>query len=142
MSQFDNNNRPRDLHVVKDERSNDVKYDPEHEKESDYREETSVEYAPNPGLLGGRAETEISSDRTREVEREEDTEVTEGKGVGTLAVALSIVSLFFLPIIFAAAGLILGFMTVNRGHKALGYTAIAISAFTIIMAVFFAPFVT
>ncbi|MBU9722461.1 MULTISPECIES: DUF4190 domain-containing protein [Bacillaceae] len=142
MSHYDNNEHPRDFHVVKDERSNDVKYDPEHYKESEYREETAAEYAPNPGLLGGREEVEITSDRTREMEREDDTVTDEGKGMGTLAVALSIVSLFFLPIIFAGAGLILGFMTVNRGHKGLGYTAVVISAFTIIMAVFFAPFVT
>ncbi|UCZ54534.1 DUF4190 domain-containing protein [Bacillus shivajii] len=142
MSEYDKNH-PRDFHVVKDERSDDKKVDPEKEHHPDLREETAAEYTPNPGLVGGRQQVDLSSDKTREVEdTENEDEAVAGKGVGTLALALSIVSLFFLPIIFAAAGLVLGFVSLNRHAKGLGYTAIAISAFSIIMSVFFAPFVS
>ncbi|ADU29900.1 DUF4190 domain-containing protein [Evansella cellulosilytica] len=136
MSQFDHNNnpKPRNFHVVKDENDEVKRFEPERNRvDDDYREETAAEYTPNQNVFGRAAEVE-------------DTDVeegaTEGRGVATFAVALSIVSLLFLPILFGAAGLVLGFMAVNREQKGLGYTAIAISAFSIIMSVFFAPFVT
>lgn len=142
MAQQDENH-PRDFHVVKSEENNNNHVDPEKRENNDFHEETAAEYTPNPGLAGGRQQTEVTSDRARELE-ESDTEdeAVAGKGIGTLALALSIVSLFFLPIIMAAAGLVLGFVSVNRNAKGLGYTAIAISAFSIIMSVFFAPFVS
>ncbi|WP_416149351.1 DUF4190 domain-containing protein [Salipaludibacillus sp. HK11] len=104
-----------------------------------YDEETAAEYTPNPGLVGGRGTTEISSDRTREQVKEEDE--TAGKGVGALGIALSIVSLFFLPVIFAIAGIVFGAIAVRKNRQALGYTAVAIGAFSLIMSFFFAPFV-
>ncbi|MDG5788768.1 DUF4190 domain-containing protein [Evansella sp. AB-P1] len=140
MSHNDNQ-YPRDFHVVKDEHDDDKKIDPEQKHDTEYREETAAEYTPTPGLLGGRAQMEINSDKVDEEVREEGTEVG-GRGIATFALALSIVSLLFLPVLFGAAGLVLGFMAVNRDQKGLGYTAIVISAFSIIMSVFFAPFVT
>jgi len=102
-----------------------------------YREETAAEYMPNPGLIGGRGEVEISSDRTQDQGEEESA----GKGIGSLGIAFSIVSLFILPILFAIAGILFGAISVKRGRQALGYTAIGISALSIIMSFFFAPFV-
>ncbi|MFA9559360.1 hypothetical protein ACERII_18770 [Evansella sp. AB-rgal1] len=137
MSQFDNNKYPRDFHVVKDEHDNETRIEPER-NDDDYREETAAEYAPPAGLMGRR---EVIDDDVEDT-RDADTEATGGRGIATFALALSIVSLLFLPVLFGAAGLILGFMAVNRDQKGLGYTAIVISAFSIIMSVFFAPFVT
>lgn len=133
----DNQRYPRDFHVVKDEHKEVKKFETEDGKEVEYREETAAEYAPRQGIF--------TESRTVDVDIDEDREETgtgEGRGIATFAIALSIVSLLFLPVLFGAAGLILGFMAVNRGHRGLGYTAIAISAFSIIMSVFFAPFVT
>ncbi|MDQ0254390.1 hypothetical protein J2S74_001765 [Evansella vedderi] len=133
----DNRNYPRDFRVVKDEHEEVKKFETEEGKEVEYREETAAEYAPNQGIFRENRTVDVDVDEERE-----ETTAGEGRGLATFAVALSIVSLLFLPILFGAAGLILGFMAVNREQRGLGYTAIAISAFSIIMSVFFAPFVT
>ncbi|PYZ94283.1 hypothetical protein CR194_01735 [Salipaludibacillus keqinensis] len=105
----------------------------------EYDEETASEYTPNPGLVGGRGPIEISSDKTRETDRERED--TTGKGSGALGIAFSFISLFFLPVIFAVAGIVLGAIAIKNEQRALGYTAISISAFSIVMSFFFAPFV-
>ncbi|MCE7794249.1 hypothetical protein K8O68_17850 [Salipaludibacillus sp. CUR1] len=121
------------------------------EDDNEFREETSAEFTPNPGLAGGRGPIEVTSDRTREIESEPHTEretgeeeetQTQGRGVGSLGIAFSLVSLFFLPLIFSVTGIILGAVAVRREQRGLGYTAIAIGAFTLVMSVFFAPFVS
>ncbi|SDY53181.1 hypothetical protein SAMN05421736_102193 [Evansella caseinilytica] len=142
MPENNNHQYPRNFQVVDNhEQATDKKEEPAPLRDEEFREETAAEYTPNPGALGGRGTMEITSDKARDdIETEDET--TGGRGLAAFAIALSIVSLLFLPIIFGAAGLVLGFMAVNRDQKALGYTAIVISAFSIIMSVFFAPFVT
>lgn len=70
----------------------------------------------------------------------ETDDAAAGKGVGTFAVVLSILSLFFLPIILGAAGIIVGFVSRRNGATALGNWAIGIGAVSIILTVFFSPF--
>lgn len=113
------------------------------ESEDLYSEETAAEYTPNPGMLGGRGPMEVTSDKTREDEHElsENDELSAGKAMGAVGIGLSIVSLFFLPLILAVAGIIFGAVAVRREQRALGYTAIGIGAFSLIMSLFFAPFV-
>lgn len=91
----------------------------------DYLEETSAEIAP-PIRFNGRE---------RRVEREEG-----GKGIGVTALILSILSLFFWPIILGIVGIVMGFMARRRGAITLGSWAISLGAISIIIGIFIAPF--
>ena len=105
----------------------------------DYNEEAAAEVTPivTPinGAFGSRPVTVPEDDR-----REERTVETSGRGVGTFAIVLSILSLFFLPVIMGAAGIILGFVARRNGANALGGWAIGIGVISIIMTLFFSPF--
>lgn len=94
----------------------------------DYSEETSAEIAA-PGVYN------------RSVDRDEETETAAaGRGVGYAALALSILSLFVLPVLFGATGIVLGFIARRRGSESLGGWAIAIGAISIIVGMFILPF--
>ncbi|GLB58218.1 DUF4190 domain-containing protein [Cytobacillus sp. NCCP-133] len=114
------------------ERSNE-EYDLRHserigEANTDYTEETSAEIAA-PGVYD------------RRIDREEESEtVAAGRGVGYAALALSILSLFVLPVLFGATGIVLGFIARRRGSESLGGWAIGIGAISIIVGMFVLPF--
>ena len=97
--------------------------------DTNYIEETSAEIAA-PVTLG----------RDREDGREEDDEAVSGRGIGFAALALSIISLFVLPVLFGAAGIVLGFIARRRGAKSLGNWAIGLGIVSIIVGLFIAPF--
>jgi hypothetical protein len=99
----------------------------------DYIEETSAEIAA-PVSLGN-----TFTNRDRNVNDQGET-ATAGKGVGIAALALSIISLFVLPILFGAAGIILGFVARRRGAEGLGSWAIGIGVISIIVGMFILPF--
>ncbi|WP_420490263.1 hypothetical protein [Neobacillus drentensis] len=95
---------------------------------SEYREETAAEIA-------------APFTDTRSGEQDEFRERTAGgTGMGTLALALSIISLFVLPILFGAAGIVLGFVARNRGATGLGAWAIGIGVVSIVIGIFILPF--
>lgn len=60
---------------------------------------------------------------------------------GWIGLALSVLSFFMMPIIFGGAAIIIGFVARNRGAVWLGNTAIAIGVISIIVRLFFIPFV-
>ncbi|MCH1624949.1 DUF4190 domain-containing protein [Fredinandcohnia quinoae] len=100
--------------------------------DSDYKEETAAEVA-----------APINYGSTRNFERADiDTEsrATGGTGMGWLALALSIISLFVMPVIMGAAGIIIGFIARRRGATGLGAWAIGIGAISIIVGIFILPF--
>jgi hypothetical protein len=101
----------------------------------DHREETAAEFAPQRGFVGERP---FADDVDRDTDM--DGEVTEGRGVGAFAIVLSIISLFFLPVILGAAGIIVGFIARRNGATGLGNWAIGIGALSIILTLFFSPF--
>lgn len=70
-----------------------------------------------------------------------DNDLNVNSPLGWTAIALSIISFFWLPIILGAAGIIVGFMARNRGSTMLGYTAIAAGVLSIIISLFARPFV-
>jgi hypothetical protein len=100
--------------------------------ESDFMEETAAEVAVPASTRGEH----IERNRT-DNEREE---AGEGRGYGRLALILSILSLFFLPVLFGAAGVILGFIARRRGADSLGAWAIGIGILSIVIGTFILPF--
>lgn len=73
---------------------------------------------------------------------EENRPQTEARSMyGWIAVGLSILSFFIVPIIFGAAGIVLGFMARRRDAELLGNTAIVIGAISIGISLFISPFV-
>ena len=96
---------------------------------TNFQEETAVEY----GVMNDRVERD-------ETARANEDDVTAGRGVGTFAIVLSILSLFFLPILLGAAGIVVGFVSRRYGSTTLGNWAIGIGAISILMTVFFSPF--
>ncbi|MCD5323593.1 MULTISPECIES: DUF4190 domain-containing protein [Pontibacillus] len=73
-------------------------------------------------------------------ERESDMDNDVHAGMGWLAVVLSVVSFFILPVILGAAGIIVGFMARRRGAETLGNTAIVAGAISVVLTLVFAPF--
>ena len=63
-----------------------------------------------------------------------------GTGTGYVALALSIISLFVLPILFGAVGIVLGFIARRRGAEGLGAWAIGVGAVSIVLGIFILPF--
>ncbi|MCM3761467.1 DUF4190 domain-containing protein [Alkalihalobacillus oceani] len=109
---------------------------------SNFQEESAAEYAPVQGMAGVRGfggEAERDTERAETAEMNED-DVTAGRGVGTFAIVLSILSLFFLPVLLGAAGIVVGFVSRRNGATSLGNWAIGIGAVSILMTVFFSPF--
>lgn len=105
---------------------------PEIEKDNVFHEETAAELSA-PVIL--KRDREYKSVDTRG-----DGRVNEGKGIGYLGIALSIISLFMLPVILGAAGIIVGFIARRRGAKTLGAWAIGIGAASLVLGIFILPF--
>ncbi|WP_319922073.1 DUF4190 domain-containing protein [Neobacillus dielmonensis] len=98
---------------------------------SRYKEENAAEIA---------APVPVSRRITQTGENNNQKTSAAGSGLGTLAIALSILSLFVMPILFGAAGIILGFVARRRGADTLGAWAIGIGAISIIIGIFILPF--
>ncbi|MUK87110.1 hypothetical protein GMD78_01660 [Ornithinibacillus sp. L9] len=71
---------------------------------------------------------------------DEEEGVEANTAMGWIAIALSIVSFFWLPIILGAAGVIVGFMARARNADTLGNIAIVAGAISIVFALFIGPF--
>ncbi|WP_377888470.1 hypothetical protein [Alkalihalobacillus sp. R86527] len=113
--------------------------------EEDFLEESAAEVAPS-GVLDRPYLQSPENERPRSEEREEHFEAksheqeTTGVGVGVAALALSVISLFILPVIFGAAGIVVGFIARRRGLTTLGSWAIGVGVASMIISLFFAPF--
>ena len=100
------------------------------EIESDFETETAAEIAAPVNLRRDYADADSNGDEV----------VSRGKGIGFLALALSIISLFMLPVILGAAGIIVGFIARRRGANGLGAWAIGIGIVSLILGIFITPF--
>lgn len=100
------------------------------EIESDFETETAAEISAPVNVRRDYAE----------VDRDDDEVVSGGKGTGFLALVLSILSLFILPVILGAAGIIIGFIARRRGANALGAWAIGIGLISLILGILIKPF--
>ncbi|WP_051291236.1 hypothetical protein [Fictibacillus gelatini] len=119
----------RDLNRNEDERTND------------YREETAAEVVPLTGTTWDRV-NDRREEREENIERNEveDREEVGGRGLGVFSIIASIASLFFLPVILGATGIILGFFAVGRGARTSGWWGIGIGIASIVISLLFAPF--
>lgn len=125
-----------------DERNNenrdDIQYDAQYDdysqqahaasnREQDFDEETAAEIAPRIELTEERLDYEEAKDTPN--------------WMGWVALALSVLSIFgFMPILFGAGGIIIGFMARSRGLGGLGTWAIGIGVISIALRLFVAPF--
>lgn len=113
----------------------DLNRNREEERNSrDYREETAAETIPT-GVANRPNMDEATEDRA-----EKNTGIDSGRGYGFFALALSVLSLFFLPVVMGAAGIIIGFIARGKGANALGGWAIGLGIASIVISLFAAPF--
>jgi hypothetical protein len=98
------------------------------EKARSFDEEYAAEAAVDPRLV-----------RRRDV-KDDDVDTAGGTGMGWLALALSIIGLFFLPYVMGIAGIIVGFVARRQGARALGAWAIGIGIAVIILRLVASPF--
>lgn len=110
------------------ENRDDVRFQNDH-----FHEETAAEVSPTRPYVVNNEETR----QTREANYGEETAA--GRGIGIFALVLSIMSLFFLPILLGIAGIVVGFIARGNGAKGLGNWAIGIGVASIILTVFFSP---
>lgn len=98
----------------------------------EYDEETAAEIAVP-------AEVYRESGERRDTE-DFDNEAAGGRTMGFIALALSILSLFILPVVLGATGIIMGFVARSRGFRTLGMWSIIIGAVSVILGMFILPF--
>lgn len=67
-------------------------------------------------------------------------EEANSRTMGYVALALSIISLFVLPVLLGAAGIIVGFMARRRGAQTLGSWAVGIGTVSVLLGIFVLPF--
>src|SRR5699024_5860872 len=72
---------------------------------------------------------------------EDNTDDFMSQSFGWLAVVLAILAFFTMPVLFGIAGIVLGFISRNRGFVWLGNTAIVLSALALIIQLIIFPFV-
>ena len=84
-------------------------------------------------------EPAIENSKQMNPNREERTNAI--SSYGWIALALSVLSFFIMPILLGAAGIVLGFVARTRNAVLLGNTAIIIGATSIIIRLFIIPFV-
>ena len=89
-----------------------------------YQEETAAEVAPPLSGYGTREDSEMRTGST---------------GMGLMAIALSILSLFVFPVLLGITGMVLGFIARSRGART-GTWAIAIGAISLLLGMFVLPF--
>lgn len=104
------------------------------EIERDYNTESAAEIA---------APVYVNRNNTKSDYKSEDVNQdgqTAGRGMGFLALAMSIISLFFLPVLLGAAGIIVGFIARRKGAKTIGAWAIGIGIVSLVLGIFITPF--
>ncbi|WP_243386308.1 DUF308 domain-containing protein [Bacillus kexueae] len=79
------------------------------------------------------------------VDRDEDNQeldngIDNSRTMGYVGLALSVISLFVLPVLLGAAGIVVGFMARRRGSSTLGSWAIGIGIVSVVLGLFVLPF--
>lgn len=130
-------------------RLNSSENGPKLEEEPDRDDMVSTDYGgdePRVEEVQSRRDEEFANEMTADdIEKEpvdSDEDGTEANSAfGWIALALSIISYFMMPIILGGAGIIMGFVSRNRGAETLGNTAIIAGAISILITLFILPYV-
>ena len=113
------------------------------DQQQDLQNESQMSEQGYIGTEGYHEETaaEIAQPMTFNKREVRDNSGTQegGRGIGFAAIALSILSLFVFPVLFGAAGIVLGFIARSKGASS-GTWAITIGAISLILAMFILPF--
>lgn len=107
----------------------EAEYKAINEDRDDYMEETAAELDLPFNSVdrdGEKEEQEIGTDNSRTM--------------GYVGLALSVISLFVLPVLLGAAGIVVGFMARRRGALTLGSWAIGIGIVSVVLGMFVLPF--
>ncbi|OZM57703.1 hypothetical protein CIB95_04880 [Lottiidibacillus patelloidae] len=106
-------------------------------------EEMATEIAPSPVAYNRPVLQNPEEERplTEKAVETGDDEAVGGRGMGILALVLSILSLFMAPIILGAAGIIIGFIARRRGAAALGAWSIGLGILSIVTRLLISPFI-
>lgn len=99
----------------------------------DFNEETAAEIATPVHMNRYERYDDIDDNDRDDVD-------TGGRVIGWAALALSIISLFVLPVILGAAAVVLGFVARHKGAGTLGAWSIGIGVVSIIIGIFVLPF--
>ncbi|MCY8009361.1 DUF4190 domain-containing protein [Bacillus haynesii] len=95
----------------------------------EFLEETAAEVAPT-----------YRTDNGDNGEARNDADVAGGRVTGYIALALSIISLFMLPVLLGIAGIIVGYIARRQGAAGLGAWAMGIGAVSLVLGIFITPF--
>jgi len=118
------------------------------DRQYDYEGFNTLENENNEAINNDqyREETAAELDAPIRAVNEEDRKTTENleqansRTMGYVALALSIISLFVLPVLLGAAGIIVGFMARRRGAQTLGNWAVGIGIVSVLLGIFVLPF--
>lgn len=113
--------------------------------EKDKRENNQIN-EPNRNLNITPIDSNISRDEEiaqeltpEDIEENDGSAIESNNTIGWIAIALSVISLFIMPVILGATGIIVGFVSRNRGSEWLGNTAIAVGIISILFSLFIRP---
>ncbi|MCL1630395.1 hypothetical protein M3N64_00315 [Sporolactobacillus sp. CPB3-1] len=102
-----------------------------HDKDSIYDKQNAYhneEYARE--LAADQYNSEVNGDRD---EADHRRVVEGGGGLGWLALILSVIGLFFMPIVLGIAGIIIGYIALRQGARTLGGWAIGIGCLAVLI---------
>ncbi|MFK3937662.1 hypothetical protein ACI2JA_09140 [Alkalihalobacillus sp. NPDC078783] len=102
------------------------------EHKADYKEETAAEF---------HAAEPISFSTDDRNSGEPVEQMMNGRAMGIFSLVLSILSLFILPILLGAAGIIVGFVARKSLSKSIGNWGIGIGIVSILTSLFFSAFI-
>ena len=110
----------------------------------EFNNNRNIQPPPNRGE-GRRKSLDQSRDEEYAAEFVSDTPATSKNEetismYGWVGIALSIISFFMWPLVFGAAGIILGFISRSKGADTLGNIAIGAGAISILISMFIIPF--
>lgn len=126
-------------HIIDEQRDNDTTITGNHVNDLTNTNDTNNGMRDEE-IAAELTETDIVDNEQRNLDHQkETTDVI--SAYGWIALALSVLSFFIMPILFGAAGIILGFVARTRNAELLGNTAIIIGAISIVIQLFIIPFV-
>lgn len=98
------------------------------------------DYEESNGNFTEETAAEITNDEVH-IEDHDKSDTDINSIYGWVALGLSVISFFLIPLLFAAAGIILGFIARGRDATILGNTAIATGVLSILARLFILPLI-